>query len=163
MLPSITWGIQHYQYPVSACGDNKLPVREKRLSRRQRPSSALTSQRKLHFEYALEALRQHGIDFSYSQNSYDTSVRWEDLPQSVSVEGGRIPPQRCWRKRIQVENMVFFAAALISHALATLDESKDQNLTVCEFCAGSGFIALPLAAMFPTVKFILIDAKVSSY
>lgn len=33
---------------------------------------------------------------------------------------------------------------------------------VVEFCAGSGYVALPLACMFPECKFVLLDMKAPS-
>jgi methylase of polypeptide subunit release factors len=58
--------------------------------------------------------------------------------------------------------MMNAADGLIRHALSRRDEINDhrRRITVVEFCAGSGFIALPLSFLFPDVTFVIIDLKV---
>jgi methylase of polypeptide subunit release factors len=38
-----------------------------------------------------------------------------------------------------------------------------RRLRVVEFCAGSGFIGIPLAAIYPEIDVTLIDQKVSAW
>ena len=56
---------------------------------------------------------------------------------------------------------------MIEYALATQQEKEnDKNnkkrIRVVEFCAGSGFVLLPLAQLYPHVDFVLIDYKTKS-
>jgi tRNA1(Val) A37 N6-methylase TrmN6 len=77
----------------------------------------------------------------------------------VHPHGGQLPDSRCWRKVIQVENMFHHCAALIN-AVASIEKHFARPLKVVEFCAGSGYVALPLASSFSNHNFIIIDAKV---
>lgn len=38
-----------------------------------------------------------------------------------------------------------------------------RRLRIVEFCAGSGFLGLPLAAMYPDIDVVLIDQKVRKF
>jgi Methyltransferase domain len=40
--------------------------------------------------------------------------------------------------------------------------ARRVTIKIVEFCAGSGFVALPLAAMYPQCEFVLIDSKLKS-
>ena len=85
---------------------------------------------------------------------------WSEVSWATRPEGGGIPPKRRDRKAHQVENMVVPTRAIIENALAT--EPQEKRLRVVEFCAGSGFVLLPLAQLYPQVDFVLIDYKAKS-
>ena len=80
---------------------------------------------------------------------------WHLLPPGIDPAAPEafLPAARVARKRQQVANMARLAAPLIRGC---------EGEVVVEFCAGSGSLALPLAACFPRVTFVLIDAKARS-
>ena len=80
-----------------------------------------------------------------------------DMPFGCTPAGGRLPSSRLGRKIHQVNNMVLPARALIEGLLESWN--RERRLRVVEFCAGSGFVLLPLAQLFPRVEFVLIDYK----
>ena len=97
-----------------------------------------------------------------------------NLPISVRPEGGKIPHNRLWRKTLQVENMIEICSQVLQnmnlnprvdsksydHRFEALKESNpSRRIRVVEFCSGSGFVALPLAALYPEIDVILIDQK----
>eukprot|EP00936_MAST-01D_sp_MAST-1D-sp1_P001121 g1121.t1 len=110
---------------------------------------------------------------------------WSTLPAAVDPAGDLAKlgaSGRGNRKRQQVENMACVAAPLIERALqqraittAAIDSRSPVEPTaavstlhakanfrpvlVVEFCAGTGSLALPLAACLPQVQFVLLDAK----
>lgn len=130
------------------------------------------------FVKCLRKIRKEGITiplyFDYEQVFTVSDFNWDSLPASVSAAGGHLPTKRIQRKVIQIENLIKLAAKFIDHLLAartvtvltptpttTTSATTHENefIRVCEFCAGSGFICLPLAAMYPTVEFVLLDRK----
>lgn len=64
---------------------------------------------------------------------------------------------RVSRKTMQVENMVRLALQLCDTAVGGGDSG--DAVRVVEFCAGSGYIGLPLACMDPRVTVSLVDMK----
>lgn len=145
MLPSITWGAD--------LSNTKEDILVKKLGKRNTRAENLKPQ----FCYVVEKLMHDSISPSYWTHGSNMVVDWDYLPFSVRPDGGGLPQSRSWRKMIQVENMIHISAKLITHRL----RQCSQTISVVEFCAGSGYIALPLAAMFPSVNFILVDMKVS--
>lgn len=83
-------------------------------------------------------------------------VNWQSIPHSLQPVGGFLPQNRIERKTRQVLRMVQLAASLILQISAS---SSRKRLRIVEFCAGSGFVLLPLVALFPQHEFILIDMK----
>jgi hypothetical protein len=83
-------------------------------------------------------------------------VPWTSIPLSLQPMGGFLPTNRIERKTRQVLRMVQLAATLI---LQLSREQHSRRLRIVEFCAGSGFVLLPLVAMFPQHEFVLIDMK----
>jgi hypothetical protein len=61
------------------------------------------------------------------------------------------------RKLEQVETLLVVAIHLLDKLLKKVN---DKLLRVVEFCAGSGYIALPLAQLYPNIEFVIIDMKV---
>jgi hypothetical protein len=132
------------------------------------------------FTRALQVFRLDNLLPHYKRNGsiFDPSEEWRDidwsrLPWAVSVDGGHIPRSRRWRKIVQVECML----APTLHLLMLLLEKAKQHanaagkkIRVVEFCGGSGFVLLPLAAyvaerrpdLLPFVEFVLIDFKPKS-
>jgi hypothetical protein len=92
------------------------------------------------------ALALHGRAVAMSLERY-----WAQLPPGIDPAAPEafLPPARAERKRQQVANMARLAAPLI----------RGDGDVIVEFCAGSGSLALPLAACFPRCRFVLIDAK----
>ncbi|GLD99237.1 hypothetical protein PINS_up007955 [Pythium insidiosum] len=78
-------------------------------------------------------------------------IPWEHLPEGIHPRDGKLPPQRIRRKRHQVENLAVFLQRILR-----------PGDVVVEFCAGSGYVALPLASMFPQCTFVLLDMKAPS-
>ena len=101
----------------------------------------------------------------YEEGSVEELLRakpiWEEcMPESVHPVGGLLPPTRIQRKVQQVNNLVIPARMQIESLLKVWSsDEKGRRLRVVEFCAGSGFVLLPLAKMFPCVEFVLIDYK----
>jgi hypothetical protein len=101
----------------------------------------------------------------YEEGSVEELLRakpiWEEcMPESVHPVGGLLPPTRIQRKVQQVNNLVIPARMQIESLLKVWSsDEKGRRLRVVEFCAGSGFVLLPLAKMFPRVEFVLIDYK----
>ncbi len=101
----------------------------------------------------------------YEEGSVEELLRakpiWEEcMPESVHPVGGLLPPTRIQRKVQQVNNLVIPARMQIESLLKVWSsDEKGRRLRVVEFCAGSGFVLLPLAKMFPHVEFVLIDYK----
>jgi len=76
------------------------------------------------------------------------------------AEGHLCNPQRAQRKRQQVANLMQVCHAYIGQLLALQSTSATPaQLRVIEFCCGSGHVALPLAALYPSVHFILLDNR----
>lgn len=86
------------------------------------------------------------------------AVQWSSIPLSLQPMGGFIPANRIERKTRQVLRMVQLAAALILQR-SRHPSQKNKRLRIVEFCAGSGFVLLPLVALFPEHEFVLIDMK----
>ena len=117
------------------------------------------------FQCAILALEDDVIP-EYCAYKRKFLIPWHNLPISVSPSGGGVPKSRCWRKLIQVENMMIPVMFMMNYLLLQRRSSqKDSNrkLRVVEFCSGSGFIGLPLAVLFPSVEFVLVDMKVLFY
>ncbi|KAF1331232.1 Glutathione s-transferase c-terminal domain-containing protein, partial [Globisporangium splendens] len=75
-------------------------------------------------------------------------IPWEDLPDGIHPRDGKLPPLRARNKRHQVENLAVFLQRILR-----------PGDVVVEFCAGSGYVALPLACLFPQCTFVLLDKK----
>ena len=172
MLSSFTWGMDPADCPIVQ--DCYYHQSSKAISR-QALQARNKSRHELPFFYkSMTALVRAGVSPQYSTSSLVFEMNWALIPFSLTVAGGHIPSKRLRRKVIQVENMMSSAFAVIVRALLArkvsstgtgtpVDVDVAQNgkeVVVCEFCAGSGFVALPLSFLFPEVTFVLIDAKV---
>uniref|UniRef100_A0AAV1TZ77 Methyltransferase domain-containing protein n=1 Tax=Peronospora matthiolae TaxID=2874970 RepID=A0AAV1TZ77_9STRA len=83
-----------------------------------------------------------------SQSETVKCISWADLPDGLHPRSGKLPAQRARNKQQQVDNLVVF----LQHILRPGD-------VVVEFCAGSGYVALPLAYLYPQCTFVLLDMK----
>ena len=84
---------------------------------------------------------------------------WSQIPAAATIQGASLPPDRCARKQLQVENMVMFVKRLIR--LHTAREEK-KPLRIVEFCSGSASVSLPLAYLYPEHTFFAVDNKMAS-
>ncbi|RYG69297.1 methyltransferase [archaeon] len=85
-------------------------------------------------------------------------VVWGAWPTSVHPRGGDIPETRCARKEEQVKAMV----SALSFVIDTMQRSRPRRLRFVEFCAGSGYVALPLACLYPALQLTVLDLKEQS-
>ena len=90
-----------------------------------------------------------------------TRFDWRQVPFACTAQGGRLPQERVQRKTTQIENILELCIIFLSH-LTAVNTTVNDSVKVVEFCAGSGFVLLPLAAKFPKVSFILLDRKEKS-
>lgn len=120
------------------------------------------------YEQSLDLLIQNQIFPSYDVRTSCTEVKsnlcsfqdiWMNLPDSVCPMDKltKLPSCRMIKKQIQVENMLEVCIYLIS---AFEERNILQRLKIVEFCCGTGFIGLPLAALYPQHNITLIDCKV---
>lgn len=101
------------------------------------------------FEDLLEKL-QKALEIgqgAYGKNPF-TSFDWNRFQKGIDPMYGKLDEERSIRKRQQVENLLVVLTPLI----------KDRDVVV-EFGAGSGHVALVLAALFPLCTFVLVDKK----
>eukprot|EP00644_Phytophthora_capsici_P009625 jgi/Phyca11/9198/fgenesh1_pm.PHYCAscaffold_35_\ len=75
-------------------------------------------------------------------------IPWADLPDGIHPRDGKLQPERARNKRQQVDNLAVFLQRILR-----------PGDVVVEFCAGSGYVALPLACLFPQCTFVLLDKK----
>ncbi|KAG6971020.1 hypothetical protein JG687_00002269 [Phytophthora cactorum] len=75
-------------------------------------------------------------------------IPWADLPDGIHPRDGKLSAERARNKRQQVDNLAVFLRRIL----------KPGDVVV-EFCAGSGYVALPLACLFPQCRFVLLDKK----
>ena len=77
------------------------------------------------------------------------TIDWDTVPPSLDPKGGGLKPARCARKRLQLEAMV---------ALVGMLRPKDGD-TIVDFCSGSGYVGLLLAARYPRCHVVLLDVN----
>jgi hypothetical protein len=93
----------------------------------------------------------------------EATAAWLENKAGIDPADGLCNPQRARRKRQQVANLMQACHAYIGHLLAIQSASSmSAQLYVVEFCCGSGHVALPLAALYPSVHFILLDNRPAS-
>ncbi|KAG7398048.1 hypothetical protein PHYBOEH_011779 [Phytophthora boehmeriae] len=90
----------------------------------------------------------HAPTESLPESTALETVPWQDLPDGIHPRDGKLPAQRARNKRQQVDNLAVFLRRILR-----------PGDVVVEFCAGSGYVALPLACLFPQCTFILLDKK----
>lgn len=105
------------------------------------------------FEDLLDRL-QHplALETAYDINPLRSCISWwNQFPEGIDPSYGHLDEDRSVRKRQQVENLACSLRSLI----------RDGDVVV-EFGAGSGHVALVLAALFPQCSFVLLDKKEQS-
>ena len=91
----------------------------------------------------------------------DTAARslWGCTPEQAALldpgAGGRLPPERAHRKRLQIEALVRLVQALLPEPAAS--EPGGSRSHVVDFCGGSGHTALVIAAAAPEVLVTIVD------
>lgn len=106
---------------------------------------------------------------------YDYAIPWGKIPRLFHPAGGNLPEVRIPRKTIQIERMSQATIRLIQFlnkfqrlsnqenkplsSSTSRSERLDRVRRIVEFCAGSGYIALPLAHLYPEIEFVVIDQK----
>ena len=136
MLSLATWGefcadINTYSQISSLITPNNAAVRKDRARKMGIRSSHAS---------VLQKLSSASIVPFYSRGSsyYDTS----NLPVGCMPEGGLVPPERLERKLAQVSNMLAVAMPVVDFMLRS---PQFPRIRIVEFCAGSGFVGLPIA------------------
>jgi hypothetical protein len=166
MLSSITWGTNAMDLILDDnehCAAQQAGTASSSYTGRKRHGThknvTLLASYKRHFFDALDRLNCRDVFPAYSKKNHERegTLDWGSFPSAFTVEGGHVPTKRVQRKTYQVENMVNIASTLIEHA----SRRSSSRVVVVEFCAGSGFIALPLCFMFPNAHFVIVDLKVS--
>ena len=94
----------------------------------------------------LEKLFRSGIYPEYSDPNFGSCIKWDCLPEGVDPSSGFLNTDRAKRKRWQIDNFIFLAR-----------EFLDDNMTVVDFCSGSGHLSLPIAYLYPNCRFILVE------
>ncbi|CEG40906.1 glutathione s-transferase c-terminal domain-containing protein homolog [Plasmopara halstedii] len=175
MLPSLTWGTwDDAEWALASRVDTKeasnnsnlaTSTISQRSNKKLRKKGSRNSQ--LWFEELLDRVESTSIGRSKSiyhcnplncmhnlQETVETKqqgIPWAKLPSGIHPRDGKLPAERVLNKQLQVDNLVVFLRRIL--------RSGD---VVVEFCAGSGYVALPLACLFPECTFVLLDKKESS-
>ncbi|ETV94786.1 hypothetical protein H310_11741 [Aphanomyces invadans] len=160
VLPSVTWGTWDLEGRVMATrsgngGDVSFDQDSKKdRRRREKGVPPLKTQETAWFSELLHDRIEPLTLLHYLPNPLATTkalpsvIPWDRLPHGIHPKDGYLPPKRVQNKRHQVDNLAVF----LQHLLRDGDR-------VVEFCAGSGYVALPLACLFPKCQFVLLDMK----
>ena len=163
MLPSISWG-DGCDFKLSQSKET-INHESNRLQHFQRKRFIREETRKNEiiplYRLCLNNLIKQSIFPTYIQLDPNLChINWDRLPFSLTPMGGlgeeKSAKSRWNRKCNQVEAIIQPIIKIIKFMLAT---NQNRNIKVVEFCAGSGFCALPLAYLFPQVQFVLVDRK----
>ncbi|ETL44976.1 hypothetical protein L916_04821 [Phytophthora nicotianae] len=98
--------------------------------------------------YRCNPFKCHHTSEEYCIDAQQEGIPWEDLPDGIHPRDGKLSAERARNKRQQVDNLAVFLRRILR-----------PGDVVVEFCAGSGYVALPLACLFPQCKFVLLDKK----
>ena len=149
MLSSATWGEQGLYSDVEVVFSAPRGGRE----RRDRLEKVISQARQVHRSAghvdALNLLKQGSVQPQYYKWNKAQPIRplsTLGLPQVCRPEGGHVPASRVERKEEQVANMIHLCWHIVSYMLHSTAEAFD-SIEIVEFCAGSGFVGLPLAHM----------------
>ena len=110
------------------------------------------------FEKALLLLEGRKMRPAYAKG-YAMRIDWSNIPEACWPRAGGLKGDRAQRKRWQIENMAKSGIAL---ARAAPPKGAGERVKIVEFCGGSGFLCLPLAALLPDCDFVMIDMKEKS-
>ncbi|TYZ69482.1 hypothetical protein PybrP1_007371 [[Pythium] brassicae (nom. inval.)] len=175
VLPTLTWGtwdepawrsaaadLAHTATPNAARGA-AAPASAKSQRKLQRKGLRAPAQSQLWFDEVLTRVNDRDDSFGsgcYRCNplrcvhehgavaSEASGIPWAELPAGIHPRDGKLPPLRARNKRLQVDNLAVFLQRMLR-----------PGDVVVEFCAGSGYVALPLACLFPQCTFVLLDKK----
>lgn len=89
-------------------------------------------------------------------------LHWPKFPPGVHPKYGHLSSRRSRNKIQQIENLLVVIQRYFGphgRVQSTRGGSGLPCYRVVEFCAGSGFVSLPLAALFPHWTFLLLDLK----
>ncbi|ETV71929.1 hypothetical protein, variant 1 [Aphanomyces astaci] len=159
VLSSVTWGTWDLESPtyVTRNGEDddfaSAQGSKKERRRREKGVPRLQTQEMAWFNQLLhdkiEPLKVlHYLPNPLAATTMTSVIPWDDLPLGIHPKDGHLPPQRIQNKRHQVDNLAVFLRRLL----------RDGDRVV-EFCAGSGYVALPLACLFPKCHFVVLDMK----
>ncbi|KAE9244926.1 hypothetical protein PF004_g5475 [Phytophthora fragariae] len=160
------WGATRSVGEAIAAPDavDSAPSSQKQRSLRKLRKKGLQAPKnsQLWFEELLE--RVEGTSFGRSKSTYrcnplkclhgaegdctEKGIPWADLPDGIHPRDGKLLAERARNKRHQVDNLAIFLQRILR-----------PGDVVVEFCAGSGYVALPLACLFPQCTFVLLDKK----
>ncbi|KAF9788874.1 hypothetical protein SFRURICE_018450 [Spodoptera frugiperda] len=101
-------------------------------------------------EAALSFVKE-GMELPISENNYERTFEWKDIPEYASPYAGFLPDTRAERKSQQLENLV----------LAVLKMATDGDVIV-DFCCGGGHLGILLAYLLPRCTIIFLENKVQS-
>ncbi|KAG6455082.1 glutathione S-transferase C-terminal domain-containing protein homolog [Manduca sexta] len=101
-------------------------------------------------ENALSSVEEE-MAIDISNNDFESSIHWPDIPEGANPLAGHLPDERCVRKSQQLENLT----------LAVLSIAKEGDLIV-DFCSGSGHLGILIAHLLPKCTMILLENKEQS-
>ncbi|EQC39495.1 hypothetical protein SDRG_02936 [Saprolegnia diclina VS20] len=154
VLPSMTWGTWIDEGEALAASSTPAPVPTSKKQKRRLERGISTAQEASWFEEVLAQVEaaDENLHARYYRNPIldktTATIPWTELPSGIHPKDGHLPLQRIQNKRHQVENLAIFLQSIV----------RDGDVVV-EFCAGSGYVALPLACQFPNCHFVLLDMK----
>ena len=156
MLPSISWGIWDTSFSHHAENNNEVLNHQLNRYTHKEKSKQLSRDHKFEplYKNCLEVLTKRNIHpyYEIKKQNNENKINWEIIPYSLSPRGGRLPNDRIERKINQVESMMIHVMIIIdSLLLSNKQNNKYERIKVVEFCAGSGFVSLPLSFLYPQV------------
>jgi hypothetical protein len=99
-------------------------------------------------------------DWSKLPRAADPSFVYSASPHHVAASRGTSRGKKMEWKRLQVENLAFFVHLILQHPKYSAGvDGHQRQLTIVDFCGGSGYVALPLACKWPQHRFVLVDLK----
>lgn len=98
------------------------------------------------FQRIINRLLHFGISPEYDDPHFCTNIDWDQMPKGIDPASGFLNDKRAIRKRWQVENFIQISKEIMI---------KDG--TIVDFGSGSGHLSLPMAYMFPSCQFILVE------
>ena len=154
MLSPLTWDVRSawLTKPRSNNNDDDIDdnaVDSLLIEKNGKPKAVRRVDQMKQFEKALLLLERASIRPRYEKVVHRQLFSWEeDIPEACWPRAGGLKGDRAKRKRWQIENM----------ARAILPLAR-PGCKIVEFCGGSGFLCLPLAALLPSCTFIMVDMK----
>ena len=86
---------------------------------------------------------------------------WGSTPEQRELldpgAGGKLPPERAHRKRLQIEALVRLVRAVLPVAAPPAAAGDAERPHVVDFCGGSGHTALVIAAAMPAALVTIVD------